>query len=84
MVAKKVFSAPLGPSPGSATDDVEEFLWLLLFPCDTYFRYLLPTSTYFRVMFLTSLRKHPFLLALCCWGRFAWRNVCDSGTAIPY
>ena len=28
---------------------------------------------------LYSLRKHPFLLALRCWGHFARRNVCDSG-----
>ena len=28
---------------------------------------------------LNSLRKHPFLLDLRCWGRFARRNVCDSG-----
>ena len=27
-----------------------------------------------------SLRKHPFLLALRCWGRFTRRNVCDFGT----
>ena len=26
-----------------------------------------------------SLRKHPFLLALRRWERFARRNVCDSG-----
>ena len=32
----------------------------------------------------SSLQKHPFLLALRCWGRFAWRNVCDSATEIPY
>ena len=32
----------------------------------------------------TSLRKHPFLLALRRWGRFARRNVCDSVTEIPY
>ena len=31
-----------------------------------------------------SLGKHPFLLALRRWGRFAWRNVCDSATEIPY
>ena len=31
-----------------------------------------------------SLRKHPFLLALRRWGRFARRNVCDSATEIPY
>ena len=31
-----------------------------------------------------SLRKHPFLLALRRLGRFAWRNVCDSATEIPY
>ena len=31
-----------------------------------------------------SLRKHPFLLALLRWGRFAPRNVCDSATEIPY
>ena len=31
-----------------------------------------------------SLRKHPFLLALRLWGRFARRNVCDSATEIPY
>ena len=29
-----------------------------------------------------SLRKHPFLLALRRWGRFARRNVCDSATEI--
>ena len=33
---------------------------------------------------LHSLRKHPFLLALRRWGRFARRNVCDSATKIPY
>ena len=32
----------------------------------------------------TSLRKHPFLLALRRWGRFAGRNVCDSATENPY
>ena len=31
-----------------------------------------------------SLRKHPFLLALRRWGRFARRNVCDSATEIAY
>ena len=31
-----------------------------------------------------SLRKHPFLLALRRWGRFARRNVCDSAKEIPY
>ena len=31
-----------------------------------------------------SLRKHPFLLALLRWGRFARRNVCDSATEILY
>ena len=31
-----------------------------------------------------SLRKHPFLLALRRWGRFARRNVCDLATEIPY
>ena len=30
-----------------------------------------------------SVRKHPFLLALRRWGRFAPRN-CDSATEIPY
>ena len=29
-------------------------------------------------------RKHPFLLTLRRWGRFAQRNVCDSATEIPY
>ena len=33
---------------------------------------------------LFSLRKHPFLLALCRWGCFMRRNVCDSATEIPY
>ena len=32
----------------------------------------------------TSLRKHPFLLALSRWERFARRNVCDSAAEIPY
>ena len=31
----------------------------------------------------TTLRKHPFLLALLRWGRFAQRNVCDSQTETP-
>ena len=31
-----------------------------------------------------SLRKHPFLLALRRWGRFARRNDYDSATEIPY
>ena len=38
----------------------------------------------FRCSNVTSLRKHSFLLALRCWGRFARRNVCDSATEIPY
>ena len=33
---------------------------------------------------VTSLQKHPFLLALRRWGRFAWRNICDSAAEIPY
>ena len=33
---------------------------------------------------LCSLRKHPFLLALCRWGHFTRRNVCDSVAEIPY
>ena len=32
----------------------------------------------------SSLRKHPFLLALRCRGRFARRNVCDSAAEIQY
>ena len=32
----------------------------------------------------SSLRKHPFLLALRRWGRFARRNLCDSAREIPY
>ena len=35
-------------------------------------------------LLISSLRKHPFLLALRRWGRFAQRNVCDSATKIPY
>ena len=31
-----------------------------------------------------SLRKRPFLLTLHRWVCFAWRNVCDSVTEIPY
>ena len=31
-----------------------------------------------------SLRKQPFLIALGRWERFAWRNVSDSATKIPY
>ena len=31
-----------------------------------------------------SLQKHSFLLALCHWGRFLQRNVCNSGAEIPY
>ena len=30
--------------------------------------------------FFVSLRKHPFLLALRHWRRFARRNVCNSAT----
>ena len=36
------------------------------------------------VVIIDSLRKDPFLLALRRWGRFAWRNVCDSAAEIPY
>ena len=32
----------------------------------------------------TSLRKHPFLVALRRWKRFSRRNVCDSAAEIPY
>ena len=32
----------------------------------------------------SSLRKHPFLLALRRWGRSARRNVCDSAAEIRY
>ena len=38
----------------------------------------------FHGFFFLRLRKHPFLLALRRWGRFAGRNVCDSATEIPY
>ena len=31
-----------------------------------------------------SLRKQPFLLSPCCWGRFSRRNVCDLAREIPY
>ena len=31
-----------------------------------------------------SLRKQPFLLALCRWGRFARNHVCDSTLKIQY
>ena len=31
----------------------------------------------------SSLRKHPFLVALRRWGRFTRRNVCDSAAEIP-
>ena len=37
----------------------------------------------FKIQLDSSLQKHPFLLALRCWGRFARRNVCDSATEIP-
>jgi len=37
-----------------------------------------------RYIYIASLRKHPFLLALRRWGRFARRNVCDLATEIPY
>ena len=46
--------------------------WLKPFP----HRFNLPNHS--------SLRKHPFLLALRHWGRFARRNVCDSATETPY
>ena len=36
------------------------------------------------ILCIHSLRKHPFLLALRRWERFARRNVCDSATKIPY
>ena len=32
----------------------------------------------------SSLRKHPFLLAVPRQGRFARRNFCDSAAEIPY
>ena len=41
-------------------------------------------SVYWAQIFRDSLRKHPFLLALRRWGRFARRNVCDLATEIPY
>ena len=39
---------------------------------------------WFKRQSFRNLRKLPFLLALGRWGRFAWRNVCDSVTEIPY
>ena len=45
------------------------------------------TDTFQQVLMnplVLSLRKHPFLLALRRWERFARRNVCDSATEIPY
>ena len=44
----------------------------------------LKTIEYQSFKFARSLRKHPFLLALLRWGRFARRNVCDSAAEIPY
>ena len=38
---------------------------------------------FFKVLFF-SLWKHPFLLHLRRWGRFARRNVYDSAAEIPY
>ena len=35
-------------------------------------------------MLVSSLQKHPFLLAIRRLGRFARRNVCDSAAEIPY
>ena len=35
-------------------------------------------------VYVTSLQKHPFLLALRCWGRFARRKICNSAAEIPY
>ena len=35
-------------------------------------------------VYVTSLRKHPFLLTLHRWGRFAQRNICNSATESPY
>ena len=43
----------------------------------------MPTSSYCDKV-LTSLQKHPFLLAPRRWGSSAKRNVCDSATEIPY
>ena len=39
---------------------------------------------YMADIILGSLQKHPFLLALHRWRRFARRNICDSVTEIPY
>ena len=39
---------------------------------------------YCGIEYFSSLRKHPFLLALRRCRRFARRNVCDSATEIPY
>ena len=54
---------------------------------DREFRPGKPPSTEIRrriVDLYFSPRKHPFLLALRRWERFASRNVCDSATKIPY
>ena len=34
--------------------------------------------------FFLAWEKHPFFLALRRWGRFARRNICESGTEISH
>ena len=72
------------PETVTETSETEEDLSGLLF---YFYSFSLLIGLKCLILFnapFDSLQKHPFLLALCRWGRFAQRNVCDSGEEIPY
>ena len=72
------------PETVTETSETEEDLSGLLF---FFYSFALLIGLKYLILFdapFDSLRKHPFLLALCRWGRFAQRNGCDSATEILY
>ena len=85
-VMKALALQQYGPGLSSGFDQSEMLsdlsLWLILFsaPRVFFFRFfqfsLLLKNQH--LIWKVSLRKHPFLLALRRWERFARRDVCDS------
>ena len=72
------------PETVTETSETEEDLSGLLF---YFYSFALLIGLKYLILFnapFDSLWKHLFLLALCCWGRFAQRNGCDSATEILY
>ena len=82
VLDEKFPRAPFCPSvylSERGRDQKLKMLWILVLYI--WFR-VMPGSC--RIYYVFSLRKDPFLFALCRWGRSARKTVCDSATEIPY